>query len=160
MTKTSLLQNIKILVICYSYSEQYGILMLISFKMLLWLFTFPWRSFSYEGTQLLLHTELKFAKPHDLPGELERCVEAISPVARVRHVMWSRLTCVIACTRGSVMRAVSFSALFLGEPEESRSTARQDTKVARVTRDSISYRFNRVQQIEVNEYKFRYDSQN
>jgi len=62
-------------------------------------------------------------------------------------------------TRLSHANGVFFSSLS-GEPEESRSTARQDTKVARVTRDSISYRFNRVQQIEVNEYKFRYDSQN
>lgn len=78
---------------------------------------------------------------------MERCVEAISSVVRAHHIMWSRLRRVIACICGSVMRTVSFSALFQVEPEENRSTARQDVKVARVTRDPIWYRFNHAEQV-------------
>lgn len=92
---------------------------------------------------LLCYTphELKITKPHDLPKELERRVEAISVV---RHVMWSK---VYYRVHTRFVRTVSLSALFQVEPEESQSTARQNAKVARVTRDSISCRFNQTEQV-------------
>lgn len=98
------------------------------FRSTWWLFALVTSMMKFWTTRVcnyyydILH-ELKFAKPYDLPRELERRVEALSPAVRVHHVMWSRLRRVIACICGLVMQTVFFSAFFQVEPEESQSTA-------------------------------------